>query len=86
MSIGFKIMSRDGAARRGRLTTGHGVVETPAFMPVGTNAAVKAMTPGDVAATGAGIILGNTYHLMLRPGESQRRRRHFPFPYRRLVL
>ena len=68
MSIGFEILARDAAARRGRLTTGHGIVETPAFMPVGTNATVKAMTPGDVAATGAGIILGNTYHLMLRPG------------------
>ncbi len=68
MSIGFKILARDGDARRGRLTTGHGEVETPAFMPVGTNATVKAMSPGEVAATGAGIILGNTYHLMLRPG------------------
>ncbi|HEC90169.1 MAG TPA: tRNA guanosine(34) transglycosylase Tgt [Alphaproteobacteria bacterium] len=68
MSIGFEILAGDGVARRGRLTTRHGKVETPAFMPVGTNATVKAMTPGDVAATGAGIILGNTYHLMLRPG------------------
>src|SRR5205085_6682910 len=52
----------------GRLTTAHGVVETPVFMPVGTAATVKAMTPEGVAATGARLILGNTYHLMLRPG------------------
>ena len=66
--IGFEISASDGEARRGRLTTAHGSVETPAFMPVGTAATVKAMTPGAVAATGARIILGNTYHLMLRPG------------------
>ena len=68
MSIGFEIVARDGAARRGRLTTAHGIVETPVFMPVGTAATVKAMTPEGVATTGAGLILGNTYHLMLRPG------------------
>jgi queuine tRNA-ribosyltransferase len=68
MSIGFEIVARDGAARRGRLSTAHGVVETPVFMPVGTAATVKAMTPEGVAATGARLILGNTYHLMLRPG------------------
>jgi queuine tRNA-ribosyltransferase len=66
--IGFEILARDGAARLGRLDTAHGPVETPVFMPVGTAAAVKAMTPDAVAATGARIILGNTYHLMLRPG------------------
>ncbi|HZB92044.1 MAG TPA: tRNA guanosine(34) transglycosylase Tgt [Stellaceae bacterium] len=64
----FTLLARDGAARRGRMATAHGSVETPAFMPVGTAATVKAMRPEDVAATGAGIILGNTYHLMLRPG------------------
>lgn len=64
----FTLLGSDGAARRGRLRTAHGVVETPAFMPVGTAATVKAMTPGEVAATGAEIILGNVYHLMLRPG------------------
>jgi queuine tRNA-ribosyltransferase len=64
----FTLLARDGAARRGRMTTAHGTVETPAFMPVGTAATVKAMRPEDVAATGAEIILGNTYHLMLRPG------------------
>src|SRR5438067_10369772 len=68
MSIGFEILARDGAARLGRLSTGHGIVETPVFMPVGTAATVKAMTPEGVAATGARLILGNTYHLMLRPG------------------
>jgi queuine tRNA-ribosyltransferase len=68
MTIGFEIIARDGAARSGRLSTAHGVVETPAFMPVGTAATVKAMTPEGVAATGARILLGNTYHLMLRPG------------------
>ncbi len=66
--IGFERLAGDGEARRGRLTTAHGGVETPAFMPVGTAATVKAMTPEAVAATGARIILGNTYHLMLRPG------------------
>ncbi len=66
--IGFELLAGDGEARRGRLTTAHGSVETPAFMPVGTAATVKAMTPEAVAATGARIILGNTYHLMLRPG------------------
>jgi queuine tRNA-ribosyltransferase len=67
--LGFEVLARDvGAARVGRLATAHGSVETPAFMPVGTAATVKAMTPQAVAATGAQIILGNTYHLMLRPG------------------
>ncbi len=64
----FSLLARDGAARRGRLITAHGTVETPAFMPVGTAATVKAMRPEDVASTGAEIILANTYHLMLRPG------------------
>jgi queuine tRNA-ribosyltransferase len=66
--IGFELLGTDGAARRGHIATAHGTVETPAFMPVGTAATVKAMRPEDVAATGAEIILGNTYHLMLRPG------------------
>lgn len=57
------------AARRGRLETPHGVIETPIFMPVGTHAAMKAMTPAQVEETGAQIILSNTYHLHLRPGE-----------------
>ena len=66
--IGFDILSRDGAARRGRLATAFGTVETPVFMPVGTAATVKAMTVDMLAATGAEIVLCNTYHLMLRPG------------------
>src|SRR5215472_6453548 len=66
--IGFEVLARDGAARCGRLMTAHGAVDTPAFMPVGTAAAVKAMTAEGVAATGARILLGNAYHLMLRPG------------------
>ena len=67
MSIGFETWAKDGAARRGRLTLAHGTIETPAFMPVGTAATVKAMRPESVAETGAEILLGNTYHLMLRP-------------------
>jgi len=66
--IGFSLLAQDGAARRGQITTAHGTIETPAFMPVGTAATVKAMRPEEVAATGADIILANTYHLMLRPG------------------
>jgi queuine tRNA-ribosyltransferase len=66
--FGWRELARDGAARRGRLSTAHGTVETPAFMPVGTAATVKAMRPDEVAATGAEMILANTYHLMLRPG------------------
>ena len=64
----FTILATDGKARRGQLATAHGVVNTPAFMPVGTAGTVKAMLPESVKATGAEIILGNTYHLMLRPG------------------
>ena len=64
----FAVKARDGAARTGAMTTPRGLVRTPAFMPVGTGATVKAMFPEDVAAAGADIILANTYHLMLRPG------------------
>ncbi len=64
----FDLLAEDGAARRGRLVTAHGSVETPAFMPVGTAATVKAMAPPELAHTGAEMILANTYHLMLRPG------------------
>ncbi len=64
----FEVVARDGAARRGRIHTAHGTADTPAFMPVGTAGTVKAMTSEGVAATGTGIVLGNTYHLMLRPG------------------
>ena len=58
----------DGKARRGRLTLNHGVVETPIFMPVGTYGTVKAMSPRELKEIGAQIILGNTFHLWLRPG------------------
>ncbi len=68
MSLQYEILAKDGKARRGKLHTKHGIVNTPAFMPVGTCATVKAMMPESVAATGAEILLGNTYHLMLRPG------------------
>jgi len=64
----FKLISTDNKARRGQLQFDRGMVETPAFMPVGTYGTVKGMTPEDVQATGAEIILGNTFHLMLRPG------------------
>ncbi|MBV6633649.1 MAG: tRNA guanosine(34) transglycosylase Tgt [Alphaproteobacteria bacterium] len=66
-AFNYELMATDGMARRGRITTAHGVIDTPAFMPVGTAATVKAMQPESVAATGAQILLGNTYHLMLRP-------------------
>jgi queuine tRNA-ribosyltransferase len=62
------VTASTGAARVGRLVTAHGVVETPAFMPVGTYGTVKAMTPEELTSLGAQIILGNTFHLMLRPG------------------
>ena len=68
MSLSFELLGSDGAARRGRIATAHGTVETPAFMPVGTAGTVKAMLPQSVAETGAEIVLGNTFHLMLRPG------------------
>jgi len=66
--VKFELLATDGAARAGRLTTAHGVVETPIFMPVGTHAAVKALAPDDLRAAGAQIVLANTYHLFLRPG------------------
>jgi queuine tRNA-ribosyltransferase len=64
----FEILHTDGAARRGRITTRHGTIETPVFMPVGTLASVKSLTTGQLKALGPEIILNNTYHLMLRPG------------------
>jgi queuine tRNA-ribosyltransferase len=67
----FRLIKTDGAARRGELITSHGKVQTPAFMPVGTQATVKGLMPDDVRATGAEIVLGNTYHLMLRPGAEE---------------
>ncbi|RUL74001.1 tRNA guanosine(34) transglycosylase Tgt [Dyella choica] len=67
-SMHFDLLATDGGARRGRLTFDRGSVETPAFMPVGTYGSVKAMTPRDLVEVGAEIILGNTFHLFLRPG------------------
>ena len=67
-AFSFTLSATDGAARTGVITTPRGDIRTPAFMPVGTAATVKAMLPESVAATGADVILGNTYHLMLRPG------------------
>src|SRR5262247_1483554 len=64
----FEVLATDGAARRARLSTPHGSVETPAFMPVGTRGTVKALGPDDLIAAGAQIVLANTYHLLLRPG------------------
>jgi len=64
----FRLLATDGAARRGEIVTPHGAVQTPAFMPVGTQGTVKGLMPEAVRATGAEIVLGNTYHLMLRPG------------------
>lgn len=64
----FRLLARDGGARRGVILTAHGAVQTPAFMPVGTAATVKAMYGDQVRAAGADVILGNVYHLMLRPG------------------
>lgn len=65
----FSLTHTDGAARRGVLSTAHGDIETPVFMPVGTQGVVKALTPRDLEEAGASIILGNTYHLFLRPGD-----------------
>lgn len=66
--VKFKILHKDGKARMGELTTSHGVIETPNFIPVGTQASVKALSPKDLKEIGAQIILANTYHLSLRPG------------------
>src|SRR5262245_54964389 len=68
MTIRFEVESSDGPARAGQLHTPHGSVETPVFMPVGTQATVKGLTPDQLADAGARILLGNTYHLALRPG------------------
>lgn len=64
----FELLGQDGQARAGRLTLNHGEVETPIFMPVGTYGSVKAMAPRDLESIGARIVLGNTFHLWLRPG------------------
>jgi len=66
--FGFDLLKTDGAARLGRMLTGHGAVDTPAFMPVATQGSVKSLGPADLVAAGAQIVLANTYHLLLRPG------------------
>ena len=68
MALQFEVLATEGRARRGRLTLNHGVVETPIFMPVGTYGTVKAMAPDELERDGAQIVLGNTFHLWLRPG------------------
>ena len=65
----FKVLATQGQARRGSLMTAHGPVQTPVFMAVGTKATVKAMTPEELKECGTQVVLGNTYHLHLRPGE-----------------
>ena len=75
MLVRYELLARSGNARRGRLHTPHGVVDTPVFMPVGTAGSVKALTPRDLDELGASIILGNTYHLFLRPGHELVRER-----------
>ena len=67
-AFNFSVHARDGAARTGAISMPRGEIRTPAFMPVGTAATVKAMYPDQVRALGADMVLGNTYHLMLRPG------------------
>jgi queuine tRNA-ribosyltransferase len=67
--FGFRLLARDGAARRGRMTLPHGTVETPAFMPVGTRGAVKGITLAQLSDLGADVLLANTYHLHVRPGD-----------------
>jgi queuine tRNA-ribosyltransferase len=69
IGFAFRVLARDGAARRGEMRTPHGVVQTPAFMPVGTQGAVKAVTHRELEDLGVEIMLGNTYHLFLRPGD-----------------
>ena len=67
--MSYRVLASDGAARTGLLETAHGTIRTPAFMPVGTKATVKALHPDEVRSLGADVILGNTYHLHFRPGE-----------------
>ena len=68
MTISFKLISEDGDARLGEINTSHGIIDTPAFMPVGTYGAVKTLSPKSLLDLDAQIILSNTYHLMERPG------------------
>src|SRR4051812_24081373 len=70
MAFQFEVLATDGKARLGRLHTAHGPVETPVFMAVGTQASVKGLTPDQLRAAGVQVVLGNTYHLTLRPGDA----------------
>ena len=81
----FRVTHTDGRARRGVMTTAHGDIETPAFMPVGTQGAVKAITHRDLESLGAEVVLGNTYHLYLRPGGRAHRAARRPAPVHRLA-
>ena len=74
VSLPFSVRSENGASRRGTVQTMHGIVETPVFMPIATVGALKTLLPAEVADLGASIILGNTYHLLLRPGEDALKR------------
>ena len=76
----FKILKTDVNARRGKLITSHGEINTPAFMPVGTAATVKGVFTKDLIETGSEILLGNTYHLMLRPGSEPVSYTHLTLP------
>jgi queuine tRNA-ribosyltransferase len=69
--VSFELLAEEGGARRGRLSTKHGVIDTPSFMPVGTQATVKALSPEEIREVGAQVVLANTYHLALRPGSSR---------------
>ena len=73
----FNLLTTDGGARRGRMETPHGDIETPEFMPVGTQGTVKGLTPEHLRSAGAQIILGNTYHLALRPGDELMEAKNF---------
>src|SRR3989338_2091772 len=68
MNFSFRIVSTDGLAKLGKLATPRGIIDTPAFVPVGTQATVKSLTPADLKSLGSQVILANTYHLYLRPG------------------
>src|ERR1700683_1616842 len=69
MTFRFEVLQTDGKSRLGRMTTAHGVVDTPVFMAVGTQATVKGLTPAQLESAGVQVVLGNTYHLTLRPGD-----------------
>ena len=69
--LSYQMLGLDGMARLGKIETKHGIIDTPTFMPVGTAGTVKAMLPSSLIKTGSQVVLGNTYHLMLRPGSDR---------------